>query len=54
MGSAVLTVISAIGAGIYKIATNTTIVEKAMKDFNEESSREIANAKVFSCNQTIN
>lgn len=44
---AILTAVTAIGVGIYKLATHTTAAEKAMKDFNEQSAKEEANARML-------
>lgn len=42
---AVLTALTALGVGIYKLATRTTDAEKAMKQFNEESAKAEAEAR---------
>ncbi len=44
---AILTAVTALGVGIYKLATNTTAAEKAMKQFNEQSAKEEANARML-------
>lgn len=41
---AILTIITAVGVAIWKYATKTTSAEKAMKEFNEQSAKEEAQA----------
>lgn len=44
---AILTGLTSVAVGIYKLATNTSIAEKSFKKFNEESAKQESNARML-------
>ena len=45
--TAIITAIAAVGYGLYKLATHTTVAQNAIKEFNKEAAEQEAQAKVL-------